>query len=178
MARSYVAGAEAWQWEKDFTLSSLNLPLSSFSTISRELLSQFRLVVDEDDLMWVKIKENCHVLVNQFRGDDRSKSLSCRKTQYIFRDVKLCFNASWGLKGLKGKVLCWEAKFTSGISYLLFFTSGFLDGSEGRLVIPLSINDAYEQMKNHTFVLESSMWKIFRRVRYSQCEGLSTEKEF
>ena len=36
------------------TLSSLNLPLSSSSTASRELLSQFWLVVDEDDLMWVK----------------------------------------------------------------------------------------------------------------------------
>ena len=37
------------------TLSGLNLPLSSSSTTSRELLSRnSRLVVDEDDLKWVE----------------------------------------------------------------------------------------------------------------------------
>ena len=25
--------------------------------------------MDEDDLMWFKIKENCHVLVNYFHGN-------------------------------------------------------------------------------------------------------------
>ena len=49
----------------------------------------------------LKITENYHVLVNQFQGNSRSKTLSCRKIKYIFRDVKWCFNASWGLKGLK-----------------------------------------------------------------------------
>ena len=53
-------------------------------------------------MIWcgLKIKENYHVLVNQFHGNFRSKSLSCRKIKYVFRDVKWCFNASWGLKGL------------------------------------------------------------------------------
>ena len=49
----------------------------------------------------LQIKENHHILVNQFHGNFRSKTLSCRKIKYIFRDVKWCFNASWGLKGLK-----------------------------------------------------------------------------
>ena len=48
-----------------------------------------------------KIKENCHVLVNQFHGNCYSQTTSCRKIRSVFRDVKCCFNASWGLKGLK-----------------------------------------------------------------------------
>ena len=40
------------------------------------------------------------VLVNQFHGNFRSKTLSFRKIKYVFSDVKWCFNASWGLKGL------------------------------------------------------------------------------
>ena len=59
-----------------------------------------RLVVDEDDLMWFKIKKNCHVLVNQFHGNIYSETLGCGKIKCFFRDVKWCFNASWGLKGL------------------------------------------------------------------------------
>ena len=48
----------------------------------------------------LKIKENYHVLVNQFHWNFRSKTLSCGKIKSVFRDVKWCFNASWGLKGL------------------------------------------------------------------------------
>ena len=59
-----------------------------------------RLVVDEDDLMWFKIEENCHVLVNQFHWNVCFKTLSCRKIKSVFRDVKWCFNASWRLKEL------------------------------------------------------------------------------
>ena len=78
------------------TLSSLSLPLSSSSTASRELLSD---EVDEGDLKWVKIKENCHTLVNQFHGIFNSKTPichGCRKIRSVFRDVNLCFNASLG----------------------------------------------------------------------------------
>ena len=57
------------------TLSSLNLPLSSSSTTSREFCRNTRLVMDEDDLMWVKIKENCHVLISQFHGNFDYKTL-------------------------------------------------------------------------------------------------------
>ena len=47
----------------------------------------------------LKIKENYHVLVNQFHGNFRSKTLSCKKIRFVFREVKWCFDASWGLKG-------------------------------------------------------------------------------
>ena len=43
-----------WELSWLLTFSSLNLPLSSSSTTSSKLLSQFRLVVNEDDLQWVK----------------------------------------------------------------------------------------------------------------------------
>ena len=67
-----------------------------------------RIAVAILDLQWMKmtwcglkIKENYHLLINQFHGNFRSKTLSCRKIKYIFRDVKWCFNESWGLKVLK-----------------------------------------------------------------------------
>ena len=63
-------------------------------------------------LQWMKtilcslnIKENCHVLVNQFHGNFRSKTLGCRKIKYVFEVVKWCFNASWGLKGLTERLV-------------------------------------------------------------------------
>ena len=45
-------------------------------------------VVNEDDLMWFEIKENCHVLVNQFHGNFCSKTLGCRKIKSVYRDVR------------------------------------------------------------------------------------------
>ena len=63
------------------------------------------------DLQWMKmtwcglkIKENYHVLVNHFHWNFRSKTLSCRKIKSVFKDVKWCFNASWGLKGVNIKI--------------------------------------------------------------------------
>ena len=75
------------------TLSGLNLPLSSSSTTSRELLK----------MIWSgwKSKENCHVFLRQFHGNFPSKTLSCRKINCVFRNVKWCLHASWGLKGLR-----------------------------------------------------------------------------
>ena len=57
-----------------------------------------RLVVDEDDFKWV---ENCRKLpcIGELV---LWKSPSCRKIKSVFRDVKWCFNASRGLKGLNG----------------------------------------------------------------------------
>ena len=67
-----------------------------------------RIAVAIHDLQWMKmiwsglkIKENCHILLNKFLGNFHSKTPSCRKSKSVFRDVKWCFNASWGLKGLK-----------------------------------------------------------------------------
>ena len=44
--------------------------------------------MDEDDLMWLKNKENGHVLANQFDGNFRSSNLAFRKIKSVFRDVK------------------------------------------------------------------------------------------
>ena len=57
----------------EFTISLLHPPQAA------NFCRNFRLVVDEVDLMWFKNKENCHVLVNLFHGNLRSKTL---------RDVK------------------------------------------------------------------------------------------
>ena len=36
----------------------------------------------------LNIKENCHVLVNKFHVNFRSKTLGCGKIKSVFRDVK------------------------------------------------------------------------------------------
>ena len=53
-------------------------------------------------MIWcgLNIKENSDVFVKQFHGNFHSKPPSCRKIKYIFRVVKCCINASWGLEGL------------------------------------------------------------------------------
>ena len=53
-------------------------------------------------MIWcgLKIEENCHELVNQFHGHYHQKTLSSWKIKCVFRNVKSCINASWGLKGL------------------------------------------------------------------------------
>ena len=76
------------------TLSSLNLPLSSSSSTSRELLSQFPTC---SGWRCFEVGGNYHVLVNQFHGNFHSKTLGCRKIRSVFKDVKWCFNAPWGL---------------------------------------------------------------------------------
>ena len=50
-----------------------------------------------------KIKTNCLEFVNQFQGNLHSKISNYRKIRSSFGDVKWCFNASWGLKGLIGE---------------------------------------------------------------------------
>ena len=79
-----------------------------------------RIAVAILDLQWMKmtcsglkIKENHHVLANQIHGNFHSKTLGCRKFKSDFRDVRWCFNASWGLKGLRVKndnSRDWQAK--------------------------------------------------------------------
>ena len=53
-----------------------------------------RIAVAILDLQWMKmiwfglkIKENVHVLVNQFHGNIHSKTLSCGEIKSVFRDV-------------------------------------------------------------------------------------------
>ena len=53
-------------------------------------------------MIWcgLKIRENCHVLVSKFHGNINSKTLGCRTIKSVFMDLRWCFIASWGLKGL------------------------------------------------------------------------------
>ena len=53
---------------------------------------------------WFDVGDNCHVLVNQFHENFRSKTLGCKKIRSVFRDIKWCFNALWGLKVLNSYV--------------------------------------------------------------------------
>ena len=68
------------------TLWNLNLPLSSSSTRSRELLSQFSTC---SGWRWFEIRENCHVLVNQFHEIFHSKTPSCWKKEVCLQGCKM-----------------------------------------------------------------------------------------
>ena len=46
-----------------------------------------------------KIKENYHVLVNQFHGNFYSKTLGCREIKSVFSDAKWCLMHREGLNG-------------------------------------------------------------------------------
>ena len=70
------------------TLSSLTLCYHLHPLQAANCCRNSRLVVDEDDLLWFKIKENCHELVNQFHGNFRSKILCFGKIRSVFRGVK------------------------------------------------------------------------------------------
>ena len=56
--------------------------------------------VDKDDLMWFKNWRKLYRIVSQFHGNSSYKTFGCRTIKSVC-DVKLCFNTSWGLKGLK-----------------------------------------------------------------------------
>ena len=60
-----------------------------------------------------------HVLVHQFYGNFGSKTLCCWKIKYVFRDVKWCFNASWGLTGLSGQTTVDEGTARGGVALTL-----------------------------------------------------------
>ena len=72
----------------------LPIPFKSESTFATFIHYKPRIAVaGEDELMWFKITENCHVLVNQFHGNCRSNTLGSRKIKAVLGDVKSCFNA-------------------------------------------------------------------------------------
>ena len=70
------------------THSGLDLPLSSHPLQAANCCRNSRLIVDKDDLKWVKNLENCYVLVNQPHGNFNYNTLSCRKIKSVFTDVK------------------------------------------------------------------------------------------
>ena len=75
-----------------------------------------RLVVEEDDLIGGEKKMPCIRKPVSWN----SKTLSCRKIRSVLRDVKWCFDASRGLKGLK------NIRRTSRVCWL---NTGFCSGS-------------------------------------------------
>ena len=67
-------------------------------------------------------------MVNHFYGNFHSKTLGCRLS--VFRDVKWCFNASWGLKGLNNKALMVKTEqhnflFVSGAEFFVTFLARY-----------------------------------------------------
>ena len=83
-------------WYRLLTLSSLSLPLSSSSTISRELLSQISTC---SGWRWLEVgvkREKILLLLTQFNEVFGCQTPKCRKLKSFFRDVKWCFDASWG----------------------------------------------------------------------------------
>ena len=70
-------------FKSDFTLSSS-------STISRELLSQFSTInVDGDNLMWVKtLRKLPGKIAMQFHGNIHFKTIGCWEIKSVFGNVK------------------------------------------------------------------------------------------
>ena len=75
------------QHYEQLTLSGLTLHCHLHPLQAANCCRNSQLVVDEDDLKWLKIKENCNVLVHQFHGNFRSKTLGRRRINYVFRDL-------------------------------------------------------------------------------------------
>ena len=84
------------------TLSILNLPLSSSSTTSRELLSQFSTC---SGWRWLEVGgkwENVSLLFDSSMKIVVLKTIGFKKIRLFFRDAKWCFDTSSGFKGLNG----------------------------------------------------------------------------
>ena len=102
------------------TLSSLSLPLSSSSTTSRELLSQFSTC---SRWRWLEVGDkwkNILLFLKLFYENFRSKTARLHEIKSFFRDARWCFNASWGPKGLTHVVLTLCLLITT-IVVLIFF---------------------------------------------------------
>ena len=84
------------------TLLSCNLPLSSPSTNSRQLLSQFSAC---SGWRWLDVGEKIIKIAmywwTTFMEIFILKPQVVGKLNLFFRDIKWCFNALWGLKGLR-----------------------------------------------------------------------------
>ena len=82
---------------KRFNTFNPDFTLSSSSTTSRELLSQFSTC---SGWRWFEVGEKLKKIIMYWWASFME----------IFRDVRWCFNASWGLKGLRvKKILSFKA---------------------------------------------------------------------
>ena len=90
--------------------------------------------MDEDDLKWVKNKRKLPCSSKQVSWKFRSTTLGCRKIKSVFRDLKWCFNASRGVKGLTSwQCICWLSPF------IIVFFSWIFDKREGIDVVKPSL---------------------------------------
>ena len=85
----------------DLTLWSLNNHYHLHSQQAANCCRNSRLVVNEDDLMWIKNVRKLPCISKPASKKFSFLNLGCWKSKSVFRDVKWCFNASWWLKGLK-----------------------------------------------------------------------------
>ena len=99
-------------------LSSLNLPLSSSSTTSRELLRNSRLVVDEDDLKWVTNKGEILLLLKLFHNKNSYKPLGFQKLSISSEIQNYALRHRDGLKGKRVNDL-WLAQWGQETNYCL-----------------------------------------------------------
>ena len=119
--------------------------------------------------MWWKSTENWHILVKQFHGNFRSKTLCCRKIRSVFRDVKWCFNASWGLEGLTSLIslypepvsFVWHLKKYNSSSTILRFKFIVIPG---RGYIWKIVNSKWEDSNCFIFFAYRSVW--YRHVTF------------
>ena len=86
------------EWLSDWMNQWMNDNYHKSSIAIHRPLTHSRLVVNEDDLKWVANLKKVSVII---------KTIPCKFPfkNYIFGDLKWCFDASWGLK-LK-KILRW-----------------------------------------------------------------------
>ena len=150
-------------------------------------------------MIWcgVKIKENCYALVNQFYGIFCSKTLCCRKIKSVFRDVKWCFNASWGLKGLKQRwcvlhvscdvmfltnpgahlilFYCWHTVCDIGATLVqrLDFTGHSMISDDGDVSIPRAGHVHVTWWSDVAPYVVSSQWRSLQYTRFPKQSSLN-----
>ena len=112
----------------------------------------------------LKIKENYHILVNKFHGNFRSKTLSFKKIKSVFRDVKWCFNASWGLKGLTLGAFASHGSTSHIFKKIYYMKNGIIRHNEEVLSFHLSY---YTRVLWHC----SWLWDTLQQQFTSQGQG-------
>ena len=88
------------------TLSTLNLPLSSLFTTSREFLLQFSTC---SEWRWLEVGgkwEKDLVIIERVPWKSVFLKPLGAEIKSFFRDTKWCFDASWGFKDLISLVIC------------------------------------------------------------------------
>ena len=70
------------------TLSSLNIPYSIYQLQAANCCRNYRLVVKENDLMWMAIEKNILLLKKKFHVNISSRNPGFWESKSFFRDAK------------------------------------------------------------------------------------------